>query len=266
MVAARSILAALLLSAPAALAWGPEAIEEMMDGLIATSSGGTVVERALQHPNISAIFDAAQGLGYDGTNVLTWTDAAFGNVGTATGTLQRAYYEADTFGGYGAVVFSGAQAFNLSAALEMSNSSTIVIGYRASSANIFCPLGRSDVAGSPHGVELYHNNTAYYHPGVTTTGMTASSTWAWTNYLCLTGSNDGGPTTTNSYQIRLGGTNKSNSKYVTAAAGTTVNRIGGHKTDRTVGKITLILHFHPELTPSEMAEFESLAIEERLPQ
>ena len=74
-----------------------------------TVSGDTVVERALRSPKIAGIWDAARGLGYDGTNVATWTDAAFGNVGTATGALQRAYFEAGTFGGYGAVVFSGAQ-------------------------------------------------------------------------------------------------------------------------------------------------------------
>lgn len=231
-----------------------------------TVSGGTVVERALRSPKIAGIWDAAQGLGYDGTNVATWTDAAFGNVGTATGALQRAYYEADTFGGYGAVVFSGAQAFNLASPLEMSNSTTIVIGYRATSANIFYPLGRSDVDSPPTAMVVWNNNTTYYHPGVSATGTTATGTGGWTNYLCVTTSNDGGPTTTNSYQIRLTGTNWSSMVYKQATPGTTINRIGGRKTERTVGKISLILHFQPALTAAELAEFESLAIAERFDQ
>ncbi len=228
-----------------------------------TVSGGTVVERALRSPKIAGIWDAAQGLGYDGTNVATWTDAAFGNVGTATGAMQRAYFEADTFGGYGAVVFSGAQAFNLATPLEMSNSTTIVIGYRATSANIFYPLGRSDVDTPPTAMVVWNNATTYYHPGVSATGVIATDTGTWTNFLCLAASNDGGAVTTNSYQIRMGGTNRTSSYYTQATAGSTVNRIGGRKTERMVGKISLILHFQPALTAAELAEFESLAIAER---
>ena len=258
----RSVILAVLLAAAATATAGD--VRAWLNP--PTVSGGTVVERALRSPKIAGIWDAASGLGYDGTNVATWTDAAFGNVGTATGALQRAYFEADTFGGYGAVVFSGAQAFNLASPLEMSNSTTIVIGYRAASANIFYPLGRSDVDSPPSGMAVWNNNTTYYHPGVSTTGMTVTGTGNWTNFLCLAVANDGGAVTTNSYQIRIRGTNWARAAYIQATAGSTVNRIGGRKTERTVGKISLILHFHPALTLAELAEFESLAIAERCDQ
>lgn len=253
----RSILAVLLAAAL------PAAAGDVRAWLAPLWASSGVVDEALRHPNISAVFDAARGLSLDGTNVATWTDAAFGNVGTATGALQRAYFEADTFGGYGAVVFSGSQAFNLASPLEMSNSTTIVIGYRAASANIFFPLGRSDVDSTPTGMVVWNNATTYYHPGVSATGITATGTGTWTNFLCLAAANDGGATTTNSYQIRMGGTNKSSSLYVQAPSGTTINRIGGRKTERTVGKISLILHFQPALTAAELAYFETLAYAER---
>lgn len=265
MVIRRAIIAALLLSASHALAWGPDAIDDMMAGLIATSGGGTVVEQALRSPKIAGIWDAATGKALDGTNILTWTDSAFGNVATATSAAMRAYFDATNFNGFGAVVFGGSQAYNLATSLEMSNSTTIVIGWRSSGSDIFFPLGRSDVDVPATSPALWNNNTAYYHAGANSTGTISTGISTWTNCVCLSGSNSGGPASTNTYQIRRGSTNIASSTYVQAPAGSTVNRIGGRKTERMKGSISLILHFHPALTAAELAEFESLAIEERMP-
>lgn len=218
----------------------------------------------LGHPNCVAYWDAALGVELDGTNVVSWTDQKNGIVAAATNDAMRPYFVSGNFGGAGSLLFDGTKALNLSADVELSNSTTFVIGWRADGAKIFMPLGTHDADAPPAPLAIWNNNTTYSHFGHSNTGVIYTGSGVWTGNICAVVGNDGSKNvTTNNHYIRRSGTNVQSLAYNQAATKSTVNRIGGRKTEKTVGMISLIAHFRPALTVQEIVEFEAQLIEER---
>ena len=227
----RAILAALMLASPA-LAFPPSAIDDMMGGLIATSTSGGYSDAIQTDSRLIFRLTTLDTSSYSlsGTNLASWTDTKGRLVASSTGNA-RPWYVADDFNGKAGFGFGGGQYLDIAGSIPSTNVLIVVVGYRATQTTMFTVLSHTN-ATSGLLFSLWNDQTLYFNPAAPNVQGASFSAVGVSNRILVSAAHFGGNVTTNNMRMWTNATIKLPlGIFMQTSVATNFNRVGARKSD-----------------------------------